>query len=538
MNKKINTSKIFIIIVIFVSIMRFLLSFRLPSFYIHGLIFDDDLMISEFFSIMNKNYLGNYNYITLTKGPFFPFVMALCAIYKIRYSLFFTVIYILASLFFSLSLQKIIKDKKYIVLIYVLILFNPISYSSDLFQRLYRNSIVLPELLLFLGFVVRIITDKKNKIYNYLFLGLITSLMFLTREDSIWTVIVIFLIIIYKFYKEKKLRKIWATFLPFAILLFNLNLVSFINYKNYGIYTYNEMNKSEFSKTYIKMLKIKDSEKISKVSLPKSTMIDLAKKSNKIGIDEKTMEEFFENSSDIDGEITNGNMMWFFRGLIYKTFKFKNGKESEKYYKELGKEIDELFSKKEFKKEFVIPSVLINTPTKKDIYSFPSNLIKAINYTTKYENVKTLTDVSEYEYNSKVRAYSIKYEDFNDTENIVKKNPIQCEVVRNIYKYFTIVFSIVSLIIYVHNLKKFDKLNLFNHIILISYLIMILGVVYTHTTGFYAIRYFYLGNIYILQNIFIMINLYRVFEKKENYEGINDTYALFKRRKNSKKMHR
>lgn len=534
MNKKINSSKFFIIIVILVSIIRFLLSFRLPSFYIHGLIFDDELMISEFFSIMNKNYLGNYNYITLTKGPFYPFLLALCAIYKIRYSLFFTLVYILSSLFFVNSLQKIIKDKKFILIVYILILFNPVSYSSDLFQRLYRNSIVLSELLLFLGFVIRIISDNSSKIYNYIFLGLITSLMFLTREDSIWSIVVICLIIIYKLYKQRKISKILITFIPLIILFINLNLVSFINYKKYGIYTYNEMNKSEFSKTYIKLLQIKDKDKISMVSLPKSTLIDLSKKSKKLGIDEENIKGFFEKSSDFDGEISNGSMMWFFRGFIYKTFKFKNGKESEKYYKELGKEIDELFLKKEFEKEFVIPSVLINTPIKKDLHKIPTNLLKAIIYTTKYENVKTLTRVDEYKYNKEIRAYSIIYEDFNKTENIVQKNPIKYEIFRIIYKYFTIIFSIISLIIYIYNVKKLDKLNLINHIIFISYCIMLLGVVYTHTTGFYAIRYFYLGNIYILQNVFILLNIYRIFSlKKEIYEGINNTYAMFKRRKNN-----
>ena len=74
---------------------------------------------------------------------------------------------------------------------------------------------------------------------------------------------------------------------------------------------------------------------------------------------------------------------------------------------------------------------------------------------------------------------------------------------RQIYKYVTIILSIISLIIYVKNIKKFDDINKILHIVLISYLLILFGVTYTHITAFYSIRYFYLGNVYILQNIFI-----------------------------------
>ena len=70
-------------------------------------------------------------------------------------------------------------------------------------------------------------------------------------------------------------------------------------------------------------------------------------------------------------------------------------------------------------------------------------------------------------------------------------------------------------------------------LILISYLVITMGVTYTHITGFYAIRYFYLGPVYLLQNIFIILTLEGI-----DYERIKTNYlnALFKRRKDIKEV--
>ena len=117
--------------------------------------------------------------------------LCLAKLSGIGYGNAFTLIYICACLFFTYSLKKIIKDKGMLVFILIILLFNPISYSSDLFQRLYRNSLSYVELLFFLGVIINIITSKKNNILNFIFLGIIMSIMIITKEDNIWTKIIL-----------------------------------------------------------------------------------------------------------------------------------------------------------------------------------------------------------------------------------------------------------------------------------------------------------------------------------------------------------
>ena len=501
----------FIILIIIISITRFLFTYKLPSFYLSNLNYDDNLMIKNMISLLSKSYLGVvYTKKLLIKGAFFPFLLMLIRIYKISYSSAFTLLYILSCIYFLFSLKKIINNKKILIIFYLFLIFNPVTYSQDLFQRLYRNTISITELLFFLGCLIRVLFQDDKKIINCILFGTSLSFMFLTREDNIWVYPIILFIIVYNYFNNKKIKTIIINLIPIIILVISLNIVSFINYKHYGIYTYNEIQKSEFHNTYKKILQIKDSEKIEKVSIPKSTFYKLAENSKVFNMDKEKIDDYYNKHAGKNGEIYNGNIIWYFRDMMYCNNNLKNGKESEKFYKKLGIELDELFDKGVFEKEFIMPSIFMSTPTKKDVFNLPGNVLKTVLYTTSYKNIKTLTDTSKYEYDKKAKAYTFKYKDYHHTVDIVKKNPLKYEIIRQIYKYLTIVLSIISLIVYFKNLFNFDKYSIISHLLVICYCLIIGGVAYTHTTSFHSIRPLYLGNVYILQCVFIMINMYRI----------------------------
>ena len=420
-------------------------------------------------------------------------------------------------MFFTYSLKKIINDKRILIIILLFLLFNPISYSSDLFQRLYRNSLSYIELLLFLGVIINIIASKKENILNYIFLGVIISIMLLTKEDNIWTKIILILIIICKLYKNLKIKNILISLIPIVVVIINLNIVSYMNYKHYNIYTYSELNDSYFKDAYIKILQIKDDKKNDgRVAIPKSTFYKLADNSKFFGFTRKEIDNLYNIYVGSDNEISNSNIIWMFRTWVYKKHDFKDGKEANEYFYKLSNEIDELFEKGKLEKEFIFPLVFTNPPTLNSIKEFPKNFLKAIVYTSTYKNIKTFPKdkiIKIFAFDDIVEAYSINYYNTHNADSIIESNIREFEIIRITYEIFTTIFSTISLIVYIKNVKEKDKLNLVLHIILIIYFMIICGVTYTHTTAFDAIRYCYLGNIYILQNLFILLNLYRLYKK-------------------------
>lgn len=506
----------FILAIIILCLLRFLFTYKLPSFYLSNMNYDDLLMVDQSSSLMHKQYLGEYGFKTLVKGPVFPFLLFLIRLYKVSYSIVFTLLYIGSCVYFIYSLKNIINNKKYLIIVLLFLLFNPATFSQDLFQRLYRNSISMTEFLFFFGSVIRVLFSKNIKARNYLLFGLSLSLMFLTREDNLWTYPVIAFIIIYNIIKYKKIRIFLLNLTPVMILIISLNLISIVNYKHYGIYTYNEIQKSEFHNTYKKILQIKDDEKKEQISIPKSTFYKLAENSKVLDYTKEEIDDFYKVFADKKtGEIYNGNMIWYFRCMVYNKQKFKNGKESEKYYKKLGKELDKLFKNGTLEKEFVMPSNSLAVPTKKQLSKIPKKVLNTIIYTVTYKDIKTFTETKHIYFDIQVNSYFFKYLDYHHTVNIVKKNPFQYEIIRIIYYSITIVFGILSLLLYLKNIKRFDSLSINSHLLLISYLLIIGGTVYTHITSFHAIRPLYLGNIYIIQTIFILLNICRLKNFKE-----------------------
>ena len=502
--------------ILLIGFARILYTYNLPNFYLKNMQYDDFLMIKLLNSLKDENYLGPYDTKNLIKGPLFSFLIFIINMHKASYCNIFTILYILASLYFIFSLKNVIENKKLLCFIFFILLFNPATYSQDIFQRLYRNSISITEFVFFLGCVIRVLFSSNKKVLNYSLLGVSLALMFLTREDNIWTYPILLLIIVYSIIKNNSLKPVLLNIIPIVIIMICLNIVSFFNYKYYGIYTYNELQQSEFHNTYKKILQIKDKDKKSQVSIPKSTLYLLSEKTKTFNLTRFDIDKYYSRYADKNGEISNGNIIWYFRNMVYYKNKFDSGFESEKFYKELGEELDHLFSDGTLQKEFVMPSMFMSIPTKEELKQLPGNLLYAIYYTSTYQNIKTMTSTEDYDFNKGVNAYYFNYEDYHDTVSIVKNNSTKYEIFRLLYKYFTVIFSVVALIIYFKNIKKLDKLNLISHILLMCYLLILGGVVYTHTTSFHAIRPLYLGNIYIIQDLFILVQLCRFFLNKKN----------------------
>ena len=81
-----------LIIICIVTLIRFLISYKLPSFYIQNLMYDDRLMINQLTSLLDGKYLGTYDWFTLIKGVVFPLFLFIFRSINISYSTAFTIL--------------------------------------------------------------------------------------------------------------------------------------------------------------------------------------------------------------------------------------------------------------------------------------------------------------------------------------------------------------------------------------------------------------------------------------------------------------
>ena len=149
----------FIILMSLIIIFRFFSSYYLPINIIAGAPHDDTLFYSLGKNLSDLNWLGDYNNLTLIKGPIFPLFLSISMKLGIPLRLWETFLICSSVIYFVSSLQKFQPFKKYFAgCMLILIIFDAFQYFSISF-RILRETIY-PWLLLLVVTQIIIIFSK------------------------------------------------------------------------------------------------------------------------------------------------------------------------------------------------------------------------------------------------------------------------------------------------------------------------------------------------------------------------------------------
>lgn len=488
----------FIIIFIIVLIRLFLTSSFLP--YIRGgYRFDDIMMLNMSQSLIDGNYLGIYNEMSLVKGLMFPLFVATLNLIKIPYLLGMDLLYIFSILFFSYSIKPIIKKKSSLIIIILFLLFNPISYSKLTFLVFYRNWFNVCIIIIYFASLINFYF-KKN-LLNGILVGLIFSVAFFTREDYIWLVPSLILVLFYT--KTKLINKV----LPIISFVFIVLSISFLNYIYYGVFTYNEFSSSGFKNTYSQILQIDADTNLEKIEIAANNSPSFKK------VYEEMIKLGFINSYNY----RDAQFMWAFREAVASLGYYDSYEESNEYYKKISGELKN--SKLGFKKE-IIPVVVAN-PKLEYLYKLPNKSFSALKIIVFYEDlnieqgytIDILDNVDIFE--NIVSQGTLSEENTIESLNGIEKI-IVLESVLNIYQKTGFIILILGIFSYIFLIIKKEKIFI-QSIILISTITFILGVAYTDISSFATIRYYYLAPAYILLPIFAIYNIFQALEYIKNH---------------------
>ena len=502
--------------------------------------YDDLLMVNMADSILDGNWLGEYNYITLVKGVFTPLFIAGTNILNVPFLTGKEVFYGIACITFILILNKKIKNKFVLIILYLLILLNPIEYSSDL-SRVYRDGLYMSLIVYLLSFALGIFLTRKESIKTqikyFIGLGISISAICLCREENIWLLpflAIMFIATIIPIFMDKKLenkvKRILLYLIPLAIFILSINIICIINYKYYGVYTLNQYWGTPFKSAYGALTRIKPETEIDRVPVTNETMNILYDNSDKFA----ELKEFFEGSQGkawsmcgekIDNEINGGYFHWALMDAVNSRGYYKDAKSAENYYIELANEINTLCDNGILDSRCgkrISDTCFFDTH---DLMDVAKEMPKVIKYQYSLKDVKMKV---KYDVNfNQIEGINETKELFKETtnSNLVTKNYYSSNInnlrlnimekINTIYKkinpyifYISIISLIVFVILNIRNINKvYEELVILGGLI-VMYITRIFIVTFTSTMMFKeALNVSYLACIYTIQMIFSILCL-------------------------------
>ncbi len=562
-----------ILIIIILAIIKQLLLYNYPIMAFIGATSDDVLMVKLAKNILSGNWLGKYNYNTLMKGPVFPMILALLKQMNLSYIGSITFLYTISCIIFMIAIRKKVKNNIWFIIIYVALLFNPIMYTKEILQRVYRNSLIPSFALLIIGSYIAIFLRRDKKI-RYLIPWIIIqsislSAFYYTREDSMWIVpFIIFMTIctiIAKVIKEKKINfelisKTFILFIPIITLMIFGNWIANQNLKYYGLKTKNVLTDSSFSDAMRAMYTVRPMKYIDAVSITTEKIDRMASVSKSFNAITPKLKEYASNYGAIDrnpgdGEIEDGWILWALRSAVFDSGCDTLLKEDEAYRK-IAIELNQAMEDGLLEKEISMPSAMMSPFRASYIPTLIKSFIKSVIYISSYDGiVVTSTDASETD--PKYFEGVKEFEDITNDRAIFPDNAVDnngnklselegqqeyinslnmqtniLKILQKIYTFTGIPLLILGLISYiiitVLNIKKLLKRNyedledwiIFSGI-LGAIFTLIFGIAYNHTATVYSIVCLYLCGAYPLYVAFSNICMYNMFEKIKCRRKIN-----------------
>ncbi len=316
---------------------------------------DDFLFISQAHSLLSGQWLGEYDQLTLIKGPFYPLFIALAYLLNIPLLTAQQLLYALACLSFALAVRPLIKQDWLLLILFAVLLFNPFSYNYPAIGRVLREGVNASLGLLvvssMLGCAVRLPWSLKRALIWALICGLSLSAFWNTREESIWILPGLLLLAGAALLPSLRGRTrlaiapaIGILALPFLVLgVTNLSLKT-INEKRYTVPATIELLTPEFKSAYGGLLRIKTDQwrrfiPVNQEARSKAYATSPAFRELQPFIDGELGQKWQDAVGETD--IPAAFFIWVFRDSVAAAGYYNDGAATLDFYRRMGTELSQ-----------------------------------------------------------------------------------------------------------------------------------------------------------------------------------------------------
>lgn len=312
--------------------------------YVHTSEHDGGLFISLAHHILNGEWLGPYDHRTLIKGPIYPLFIAASYLLRLPLLLVQHLLYCLACLVFVYVVGGRLKNRLHQFFIFALLLFNPFAADYPLFYIPYRMGLYVPLIVFFFGTLIETIYPRKISLAYCLrwsiYLGISFTLLWYTREETIWVVpsLLFGLLCFLLPFKQERLpfvKRFSVVVMPFIIWGTATMSLSVLNQKYYEVSHIIEIRSEGFTSAYGGILHIKN-------STPKQRVVVTRKMREQAYEVSPTLKKLYPY---LDGErklyLENAFFMWALRRGLEIGALAENAQEAEDFWLQIGSEIQQ-----------------------------------------------------------------------------------------------------------------------------------------------------------------------------------------------------
>jgi hypothetical protein len=230
-----------------------------PIYAISNAYLDDRLFMEMAQTLVLGDWLGAYSQFTLAKGPCYSFFIAALFYLGIPLGLAQQGLYAGACAIFACAFKPVFSRGTQLA-IYLLLLWNPMSYEAPTLGRVMRQHLVIPlAIIIFAGLIALYLrrTEPLKRLWQWsILLGFAIGLFWITREESIWilpSILLLAAVILYGAWQSS--RTAFHTVIKVGLLVLACaalpsNIVSWQNYRHYGWFGTVEFKASEFKAAY------------------------------------------------------------------------------------------------------------------------------------------------------------------------------------------------------------------------------------------------------------------------------------------------
>lgn len=316
-------------------------------------IYDDRWFLQKAQSILDGQWFGDYNYLTLIKGPIYPLWIALLSRCGLPLLPAEQILYAAACVVVTSSFSPALPSRVARAAFYLVLLINPISFADGIATRTLREFLNLSLVLLACGAVagigLRLDAPLARLVAWALFAGVALAALWHTREEAVWILPLpaVAAVIIVRWWRTAPRRRAAHAALVLAV---PLSIVAaahiglrLMNDRHYGVFEIVEFQDESFLRAYGSLTHVRPHPPRPRVPVPKEVRERVYAVSPAFAELRPTLEGPIGSGwgeTEHQGEMGGASFMWAFRQAVAHAGYYDRGSGAvREYYDRLTGEI-------------------------------------------------------------------------------------------------------------------------------------------------------------------------------------------------------